>query len=278
MSETAPRVDLGTVGVFLGKFGLTEQHAVGVEQLGYRALWIGGSPEQDLTIVERVLGATERLAVATGIVNIWTADARAVADSYHRIEAAHPGRFVLGIGVGHREFDTEFRTPYQALVDYLDLLDERGVPTQRRVLAALGPRVLKLAAERSAGAHPYLVPAAYTGPAREVVGPDALLAVEHKVALGNRAATRTAGRNTIHLYLGLSNYLANLRRLGFTEADLAKPGSDALVDALVAQGDASSAAKQLRAHLDAGASHLAVQVVGAEDPLPTLAALAPELL
>jgi probable F420-dependent oxidoreductase len=123
--------------------------------------------------VERVLAATETLAVATGVVNIWHVDARAVADTYQRLEAAYPGRFMLGVGAGHREFGANLRSPYQALVDYLDMLDERGVPTQRRVLAALGPRVLKLAAERSAGAYPFLVTPAYTRRARELVGPDA---------------------------------------------------------------------------------------------------------
>jgi len=202
-----------------------------VERLGYTAVWITGTREARLTIVERVLAATKTLAVATGVVNIWYQEARAVADSYHRLEAAYPGRFLLGIGAGHRELGTDFRSPYHALVDYIDVLDELGVPKQRRALAAPGPRVLMLAAERPAGAHPYLVTPAYTRRARELVGPDALLAVVHKVVLGDPASTRTAGRKSIQVNLGLANYRANLIRMGFGEDDLADGGSDALADA-----------------------------------------------
>jgi len=240
-------------------------------------VWIAGTREAHLSIVERVLAATETLAVATGVVNIGYAEARAVADTYHRLEAAFPGRFLLGVGAGHRELGTDFRSPYQALVDYLDALDERGVPKQRRALAALGPRVLKLAAERSAGAHPFLVTPAYTQRARELVGPDALLAVEHKVALGDPISTRIAGRQAIQVNLGLANYRANLTRMGFDEDDLTDQGSDALVDAVVAQGDAATAAKQLRTQLAAGASHLVVNAIPGADRLPILTALAPKL-
>jgi probable F420-dependent oxidoreductase len=248
-----------------------------VERLGYTALWIAGTREVRLTSVERVLAATETLAVATGVVNVWHMNARAVADTYHSLETAYPGRFLLGIGAGHREFGADFRSPYQALVDYLDVLDERGVPKQRRALAALGPRMLKLAAERSAGAYPFLVTPAYTRWARELVGPDAMLAVEHKVALGDPDSTRAAGRDAIKVNLGLANYRANLTRMGFGEEDQADCGSDTLVDALVAQGDAATAAKQLRTQLEAGASHLVVHAVPTADRMRILTALAPEL-
>lgn len=277
MDHTTTSVNLGTIGVDYLERELTPETAAEVERLGYTAVWITGTREARLTIVERVLAATKTLAVATGVVNIWYQEARAVADSYHRLEAAYPGRFLLGIGAGHRELGTDFRSPYQALVDYLDVLDERGVPKQRRALAALGPRVLMLAAERSAGAHPYLVTPAYTRRARELVGPDALLAVVHKVVLADPGSTRTAGRESIQVNLGLANYRANLIRMGFGEDDLADGGSDALVDALVAQGDAATAAKQRRSQLAAGASHLVVNAVPAADQLRILTALAPEL-
>jgi probable F420-dependent oxidoreductase len=277
MSDIATPVNLGMIGVHYVEGELTPEAAATVARLGYTAVWIAGTREARLTIVERVLAATETLAVATGVVNVWYAEARAVADTYHRLEAAYPGRFLLGIGAGHRELGTDFRSPYQALVDYLDVLDERAVPKQRRALAALGPRVLKLAAERSAGAHPFLVTPAYTRRARELVGPDALLAVEHKVALGDPTSTRAAGREAIQVNLGLSNYRANLSRMGFGEHDLADGGSDALVDAVVAQGDAATAAKQLRTQLDAGASHLVVNTVPGTDRLSILATLAPKL-
>ena len=280
MSSVATPVPLGTVGVWAAGWELTAARVAEIERLGYGTLWIGGSPEAGLAIVETALAATSTLSLATGIVNIWSAEAAAVADSYHRLEAAYPGRFLLGVGAGHPEHTTEYLQPYQALVNYLDVLDERGVPADRRVLAALGPKVLRLAADRAAGAHPYLVPSAYTRSARETVGEAPLLAVEHKVVLGNdREKTRVTGRPSVaNPYLGLANYLANLRRLGFADADLTGDGSDALIDALVAQGDPADAAALLREHLDAGADHVAVHAVpDSEDPLPALAALAPAL-
>src|SRR5882724_202788 len=160
MSSVATPVPLGTVGVWAASWELTPARIAEIERLGYGTLWIGGSPEAGLAIVETALAATSTLSLATGIVNIWSAEPGAVADSYHRLEAAYPGRFLLGIGAGHPEHTTEYLQPYQALVNYLDVLDERGVPADRRVLAALGPKVLRLAADRAAGAHPYLVPPA----------------------------------------------------------------------------------------------------------------------
>jgi probable F420-dependent oxidoreductase len=277
MSDTASAVNLGTIGVHYVEGELTPEAAAEVERLGYTALWIAGTRAARLTTVERVLAATKTLVVATGVVNVWHMDARAVADTYHWLDTAYPGRFLLGIGAGHREFGADFRSPYQAVVDYLDVLDERGVPKQRRALAALGPRMLKLAAVRSAGAYPFLVTPAYTRRSRELLGPDALLAVEHKVALGDPDSTRAAGRDAIKVNLGLANYRANLTRMGFGEEDLADGGSNALVDALVAQGDAATAAKQLRTQLEAGASHLVVHAVPTADRMRILTALAPEL-
>jgi probable F420-dependent oxidoreductase len=280
MSIDATPVQLGTIGVFAGQWAVTAERAAEMDRLGYGSLWIGGSPDADLAIVETVLAATERLTVATGIVNVWTAGAAEVADSYHRLEAAYPGRFLLGIGAGHREANAEYTQPYQALVDYLDVLDEKNVPQNRRALAALGPRVLKLSADRTAGAHPYLVTPEYTRSARETLGSAPLLAVEHKVALGSdRSSTRAVGRPAVEKpYLGLQNYRANLRRIGYTDADLDNGGSDALIDALVAQGDPAAVAQVVTAHRDAGADHVCLHVLpDAGDPLPALAQLAEEL-
>lgn len=145
--------ELGRYGVWTGGAPTPEQ-AAEIERLGYSAIWVGGSPAAELSFVEPLLAATSTLQVATGIVNVWSAPAPQVAESFHRIEGAYPGRFLLGIGVGHPEATAEYRSPYQALTDYLDALDSAGVPTSRRVLAALGPKVLRLAAERSAGAPP----------------------------------------------------------------------------------------------------------------------------
>ncbi|AMO60195.1 putative F420-dependent oxidoreductase, MSMEG_4141 family [Mycolicibacterium phlei] len=273
MTELKP--DLGRYGVWI--FGApTPEQAAEIERLGYGAVWIGGSPAADLSYVEPILEATERLQVATGILNVWTAPAEEVADAYHRVEKAFPGRFLLGIGIGHPEHTEEYRKPYDVLVEYLDALDAKKVPTSRRVLAALGPRVLKLAAQRSAGAHPYLTTPQHTGEARNLLGPTVFLAPEHKVVLArDAAASREIGRQTVDFYLGLSNYLNNWKRLGFTDEDLARPGSDRFIDAVVAHGTPESIAARLNEHLEAGADHVAIQVLGGEDVLiPTLTDLA----
>ncbi|OMC02965.1 LLM class F420-dependent oxidoreductase [Mycolicibacterium fortuitum] len=267
--------DLGRYGVWT--FGAVQpEQAAEIEKLGYGALWVGGSPAADLAFAEPILEQTKRLQLATGIVNIWTADANAVAESFHRIEAAHPGRFLLGIGVGHPEHTDEYRKPYDALVEYLDTLDAAKVPTSRLVIAALGDKVLKLSAQRSAGAHPYLTTPEHTAHARDVLGETVFLAPEHKVVLTtDGAAARAIGRETVDFYLNLSNYLNNWRRLGFTEDDIAKPGSDKLIDAVVAHGTAEDIAARLKQHAANGADHVAIQVLGGPDKLiPTLTELA----
>ena len=265
--------DLGRFGVWTGG-PVTPEEALDIERLGYGALWVGASPAADLSFVEPILEKTDTLQVATGIVNIWSAPADEVAESYHRIESAFPGRFLLG--VGHPEHTQEYVKPYDALVAYLDALDAAKVPTSRRVIAALGPRVLKLARDRSAGAHPYLTTPEHTAQARELVGNTVFLAPEHKVALTRDAAqARELGRQTVGFYLDLSNYVSNWRRLGFTANDVAKPGSDSLIDAVVAHGTPDSIAARLIEHLDAGADHVAIQVLGdRSDLVPTLAELA----
>ncbi|MCV7315419.1 LLM class F420-dependent oxidoreductase [Mycolicibacillus parakoreensis] len=274
----ALKPDLGRYGVWT--FGrVTAEQARTIEQLGYGALWVGGSPGAELDFVEPILAATSTLQVATGIVNIWSAPAPQVAASFHRIEDAYPGRFVLGIGVGHREHSEGYRSPYQAMVDYLDALDAAAVPTSRRVLAALGPKVLQLAAQRSAGAHPYLTTPEHTGQARELVGNTVFLAPEHKVVLdSDAAAARALGRDALGMYLGLANYVNNWHRLGFTAEDVRPPGSDRLVDAVVAHGGVEQIAARLDEHLRAGADHVTIQVLGGwEAFLPTLTALAEPL-
>ncbi|OIN79735.1 LLM class F420-dependent oxidoreductase [Mycobacterium malmoense] len=274
----ALKPDLGRFGVWLPTRSITPELATKIESLGYGAAWVGGSPDAELDWVEPALAATTSLQLATGIVNIWSAPAPAVAESFARIESAYPGRFLLGIGVGHREHTQEYAKPYEALVGYLDELDAAMVPTSRRVLAALGPRVLRLAAERSAGAHPYLTTPEHTAKARELVGKTVFLAPEHKVILTtDTAKARAAGRAALDLYLGLSNYVNNWLRLGFAEGDVRKPGSDRLIDALVAYGTPEAIARRLNEHVKAGADHVAIQVLGGwnEDTLlPALSELA----
>jgi probable F420-dependent oxidoreductase len=260
---------LGRFGVWRPFNGFGPEDARELEQLGYGALWLGGSPPADLAAVEPLLEVTETITVATSIVNIWASPAKEAADSFHRIEARFPGRFLLGIGAGHPEHTGEYRKPYDALVEYLDDLDAAGVPTERRAVAALGPRVLKLAAERSSGPLPYFVPAAHTA--------KALLATEHKVVLTDDArAAHAVADGTVELYLGLTNYTSNLRRFGFTDADLAVPPGDRVFDAVIAYGTPERIAARLSEHLDAGADHVAVQILG-DNYLPALRTLAPLL-
>src|SRR5215467_8268303 len=159
---------LGPFGIWRSVSMVTAGLAAEIERLGYGALWLGGSPGADLTIVNELLGATSELVVATGIVNMWQSDAHEVAASYARIEARHPGRFLLGVGAGHREANRQYARPYDTIAAYVDVLLADGVPAGSLVLAALGPKMLRLAAERTAGAHPYLVTPAYVAQAREI--------------------------------------------------------------------------------------------------------------
>ncbi|OBF73527.1 LLM class F420-dependent oxidoreductase [Mycobacterium sp. 852002-51613_SCH5001154] len=262
----ALKPDLGRFGVWLPTRSITPELAARIESLGYGAAWIGGSPDAELSWVEPALERTTSLQLATGIVNIWNAPAPAVAKSFTRIENAHPGRFLLAVGVGHPEHTQEYVKPYDALVSYLDELDAAMVPTSRRVLAALGPRVLRLAAQRSAGAHPYLTTPEHTAKARELIGNSVFLAPEHKVVLTTDAdEARAVGRRYADFYLDLSNYVNNWLRTGFSEADVRKPGSDKLIDAVVAYGTPEAIAQRLNEHIDAGADHVAVQVLDAAD-------------
>lgn len=274
-------VELGRYGIWRHAGGLTPDLAREIEAMGYGTVWIGGSPPADLELAESLLDATTHLAVGTSIVNMWTAPAPEVAASYHRIEKVHPGRFLLGVGVGHPEATSDYTRPYAHLVAYLDALDADGVPVTGRAIAALGPRMLKLAADRTVGAQPYLTTPRHTRESRELLGDGVLLAPEHKVVIDtDPARARAVGRPFVHKpYLGLRNYTSNLLRLGWTEADIADGGSDALIDALVAHGDAAAVAARLAEHLDAGADHVCAQVLteGYADPLPPMRALAEAL-
>jgi probable F420-dependent oxidoreductase len=274
------RVELGQFGVWINRSKIRPTLARNLEELGFGAIWIGASPDGDLRLAEELLADTDHLAVATGVVNIWKDRADTVAASHRRITARFPRRFLLGIGVGHAERTAEYRNPYTALVEYLDILDSEGVPIDERVLAALGPKVLRLAADRTAGVHPYLTTPEHTRHARELLGPRVVIAPEQKVVLDpDAAAARTLARPVVEPYLSLRNYVANLRRLQWSDTDLADGGSDALIDALVARGDAADAAARVREHLEAGADHVCVQLItGADvDPLPQFEQLAAAL-
>jgi probable F420-dependent oxidoreductase len=265
MADLAPD-RLGRFGVWRRASDVTPELAAGLEQLGYGTLWLGGSPAADLQVVDDLLDATTSLTFATGIVNIWNSDAREVARSFARIDARRPGRFLLGVGAGHREATREYSSPYETLRSYVDVLRDEGVPAEKVVLAALGPRVLRLAAERTAGAHPYLVTPEHTRQAREIMGSGPLLAPEQKVVVeADPELARAIARPALQPYLRLTNYTNNLRRLGWGDADFADGGSDELVDALVAHGPADRVAARLTEHLDAGADHVAVQLLTGND-------------
>jgi probable F420-dependent oxidoreductase len=266
------RERIGQFGIWRTATDVTPGLATELERLGFGTLWLGSSPRGDLVQAEQLLDATSTLTVGTSIVNMWQDDAHTVASSFGRLAGRHPGRFVLGVGAGHREASQSYQRPYETLAGYVDTLTQDGVPRDDLMLAALGPRVLRLAAGRAAGALPYLVTPEHTRQAREILGPGPVLAPEHKVVVDTdtgraRARARARVRNP---YLGLVNYTSNLRRLGWSDADLDGGGSDALIDALVAQGSADGVAVRLREHLAAGADHVALQLLtepGA-DPVP----------
>jgi probable F420-dependent oxidoreductase len=272
---------LGRFGIWRSASLVTPELAAGIERLGFGALWLGGSPSGDLVLAEEMLEATTTLTLGTSIVNMWRDQPQDVARSFARVQQRHPGRFLLGVGAGHREQTQRYARPYETLAGYVDVLRAEGVPQSGLVLAALGPKVLGLARDRAAGAIPYLVPPEHTRQARAILGPGPLLAPEHKVVLDtDPARARALGRTRVRRpYLGLVNYTSNLRRLGWSEEDLSGSGSDALIDALVAHGSPADVARQLTRHLDAGADHVCVQLITEEgaDPLAGYRALAPAL-
>ncbi len=271
---------LGRFGVWRSASLVTPQLAADIERLGFGTLWLGSSPAGDLAQAEELLDATTTLTLATSIVNMWQDQPEDVAGSFARVQRRHPGRFLLGVGAGHREATRQYARPYETLARYVDVLQAGGVPSGSLVLAALGTKVLGLARDRAAGAIPYLVPPGHTRRARAVLGSGPLLAPEHKVVLDTDPdRARALGRTTVHPHLGLVNYTSNLRRLGWTDDDLSGSGSDALIDALVAHGSPAEIAAQLTRHLDAGADHVCLHLITQEgtDPLPGYRALAPAL-
>jgi probable F420-dependent oxidoreductase len=270
---------LGQIGVWRGVEDIDVALAQRIEELGYGTVWQGRSPRADLRAAEAILDATSRLVVATGIVNIWNADATELAHSYHRIAAKHPGRLVLGIGSGHREATPERVRPLAAMSRYLDILDEHGVPAHDRVLSALGPKMLQLAAERSGGTHPYLTVPAQTRVMREALGPGPLVAPEQTIVLdADPVSARNTARAFLKRYLKMSNYTTSMHRAGFTDDDVTDGGSDALVDAIVVHGTADVLASAVDAHLSVGADHVCVQVLPTTgDIVPVLRAVADHL-
>jgi len=258
----------------LGRFGIwTSYRDIGadsaaeagrlVEELGYGTFWLGGSPR--LTDTRAVLEATERITVATGIVNVWTYEPEELAAEHAQLTADFPGRLLLGIGIGHPERATDYAAPLTKMCAFLDGLDAAPspVPPDERCLAALAPKMLALSAERTIGAIPYFTVVEHTRYAREQTGPDAVLAPELACVVDDEPErAREKARGYAARYLGLTNYTNNLRRFGFSDDDIADGGSDRLIDAVIPHGSAEQIAAVARAHLDAGADHVCVQPVG----------------
>jgi probable F420-dependent oxidoreductase len=272
-------LELGKVGIWMsssiwrGNEDELAKRAREIELLGFRALWLGGVGS-DLVAPEAALRATERLVVSTGIVNIWTSTAAALAASFKRLSGEFPNRLFIGIGAGHKArlegTNITYRRPYSSMGQYLDILDASGtLPARDRALAALGPKMVALSGERAAGAHPFLVSPSHTADARSILGPAKLLAPEQGIVLeADPDEARSIARARIAKHLALTNYQNSFLRQGFTADDIANGGSDRFIDAIVGWGAADSIVHSIQAHLTAGADHVAVQVFTKERRIP----------
>jgi probable F420-dependent oxidoreductase len=266
-------MNLGKIGIWrlrhLGTDGIEE-----IEALGYSALWIGGSPSTD--DARPYLEASRALTIATGILNVWQHEPADVAAGHAALARDFPGRFLLGIGIGHPEATSDYTRPLATMRAFFDGLEP--VPRQERIAAALGPKMLDLAAERSLGAHTYFVPPAHTRAARERLGADAVIAAEVAcVVESDTDAARGIAREYAARYLARRNYANNLRRLGFGDDEVTGSGSDRLIDAVIPHGSAEQVAEAVREHLDAGADHVCLQPLGPH-PAADYRALAAVLL
>ena len=273
-------MDIGRVGIWTFAFELhpaaqAREAAAAIEDLGYGAIWIPEALGREAFAHSALLlAATKRIPIATGIANIWARDAMAMAAAQKTLAEAWPDRFLLGIGVSHAPLvglrGHGYEKPLSAMRQYLDAMDSAlynapPPPEAPRVIGALAPKMLALAAERTDGAHPYFVPPEHTRRARAALGPKKLLAPEQAVVLERDATVaRAVARQHMQTYLQLPNYVNNLRRLGFADDDIRDGGSDKLVDAIVAWGDVGAVVDRVRAHHDAGADHVCIQVLPRE--------------
>ncbi|MGD0947289.1 MAG: LLM class F420-dependent oxidoreductase [Candidatus Binatia bacterium] len=271
------RVGIWSFGLELQPAARAQEAAAEVEALGYGALWIPEAMGREVfTHAGLLLAATHRLVIASGIANIWARDAVTMAAAQKTLAEAYLDRFLLGIGVSHAPMvemvrGHRYEKPLSTMRAYLDAMDVAPCiappPATKpiRVIGALAPKMLKLAAERTAGAHPYFVPPEHTVRAREIMGKGPLLAPEQAAVLETAPSkAREIARGHMATYLGLPNYVNNLKRLGFSDGDIANGGSDRLVDAIVAWGDVDAVVKRVRAHHDAGADHVCIQVLDAD--------------
>jgi probable F420-dependent oxidoreductase len=262
-------MELGKIGIWSSyrPFGIERagEAAKLVEELGYGAWWVGGSPH--VPDIRPILEATTTLVAATGILNVWNNEPAETAAQDAELRAAFPGRFMLGIGIGHPEATSDYRRPLTTMRTFFDGLDAADTPppVDERCIAALGPKMLDLAGERSAGTHPYFVPVEHTRIARERLGAGKLVAPEVTCVVDTDTdRARATARAFAERYLGLRNYTNNLLGCGFTEDDIADGGSDRLIDAVIPHGSAQEIAEVVQAHLDAGADHVCLQALGEE--------------
>jgi probable F420-dependent oxidoreductase len=245
-----------------GDAAAAAEAAAELDALGYSAIWIPDVGGDVFGAVDNLLGATRNTTIATGILNIWMHEPAEVATHQHE-------RFLLGLGVSHNALIPNYDRPYSKMVEYLDGLDAAGSLADSRVLAALRPRMTALARDRTAGIHPYFVPPEHVARAREMLGPDRIIAVELAVVLDtNPSSARSTGRRHTAIYVTLPNYTNNLRDFGFGDDDFTDKGSDRLVDAIVAWGSIDDVTKRVRAMRDAGADHVCIQVIRPDDQMP----------
>lgn len=277
-------MDLGRIGIWSAALRSADRDAIveaaaELDALGYGALWFpGGSRDGFTERVSSLLETTRRAVIATGIVSIWTHPAADVARDHHAFQQAHPGRFLLGLGISHHHVversGLTYHRPLHKLRSYLDELDAASppVPRDERILASLGPRSLQLARERSLGTHPYFVPVAHTRLARAAMGPGKLVATELMVVLETEPdKARAIARQHMAMYLAAPNYATNLLRLGYSQADLEGGGSDRIVDDIVAWGDLERIKVRVAEHHAAGADHVCLQVLNQDRAAPARA-------
>jgi probable F420-dependent oxidoreductase len=262
-------MDFGKFGAWtsyrrIGKDNGSEA-ARAVEEAGLGTLWIGGSPR--LEEMRPLLEGSQKLVVGTSIVNIWGYDPADLVREYAALEADFPGRLCVGIGVGHPEATSDYKRPLRNLEAFLDGIDAAAepIPTERRIIAALGPKILTMSAGRSLGTIPYFTSVDHTRFSRETVGPDALVIPEIACVLDEDVErARATAREYASLYLGLSNYTNALLEHGFDLADIEDGGSDRLIDHVIPHGTAEDIAAAAHAHVEAGADHVALQAIGGE--------------
>jgi probable F420-dependent oxidoreductase len=296
---TYPTLLSGPVGLWTGTLEMLPPNRVRevvaeLDAQGWGGLWFGEAYGREaFTNAAMLLGASSRMTVATGIANIYGRDAMAMAGAAKTVAAQFPGRFIAGLGVSHaplveRMRGHEYAGPVATMRAYLSAMAQApflAAPPEIEppiVLAALGPKMLELAAEQTAGVHPYLVTPAWTARTREIVGPDAEVAVMHAVALtDDEEVWRSRAHSFLEIYTGLPNYRNSWLRQGFEESDFVRGGSERLKEAMVVRGDEAAVAAAVQAHLDAGASHVCLQVLGSDTvtaPIADWATLAPALL